>query len=337
MAYRIDAGQPIADEIQRIFFEEIDSAIKQLTTHSNKDRDESIHEARKSIKKLRGLLRLIRPLIGKETYRRENQALRNIGRKLSQLRDARAIIEIFEAVTKEVEARNTLHSDLIQSIRSRLDEHKAQTEQKINIEETLVSAVTALQSVRGHVEGYRLSDEGFESLEQGLEGIYRRGRKAMKRAMKTRAADHLHNWRKRVKDHWYHMRLLSALNTAFVETREADLRKLETWLGDDHNLVVLRETMNDGGAHFGHPKQIRHFLELLKQHGQELREKALTIGEHLYKLKPKQLISEFGRAREIQSTEPKTATARTSKLNVKQPRKKAVSELAPRSRAKVGA
>src|SRR3954463_6564818 len=137
MAYRFDAGQPIPDEVRRVFFEEIDSAIKQLTIRKDKDRDESIHEARKSVKKLRGLLRLVTPLIGKGTYRKENQQLGGIGRKLSELRDARAMIEIFEAVVKEAETQEKLDTDLVQSIRGRLEQHKSETEQNIDVEETL--------------------------------------------------------------------------------------------------------------------------------------------------------------------------------------------------------
>jgi CHAD domain-containing protein len=348
MAYRFDAGQPISQEIRRVFFEEIDSAVKQLTKRGDQERDESIHEARKSIKKLRGLLRLIKPLIGKGTYRRENQALGDIGRKLSQLRDARAIIEIFEAVVKEAEARKALDGDLVQSIRGRLEEHKSETEQRINVEETLSSAVAALQAVSGHVDDYQLTERGFESLERGLKDVYRRGRRAMKQAVKTPAADHFHDWRKRVKDHWYHVRLLGALNTAFIETREDDLKKLETWLGDDHNLAVLRDTIDNDRARFGHPKQVRQFLVLMKQHGQELREKALELGEHLYGLKPKRLVSEFPKAREIWPPESGDVHASVSMIAAptaslqmaesgRQPRKKVASAPSQRSRAKARA
>ena len=355
MAYRFDTGQSIPQEVRRVFFEEVDSAVKQLTIRGNKNRDESIHEARKSIKKLRGLLRLIAPLIGKQTYRKENQVLGDIGRKLSQLRDARAIIEIFETVVKEAEAQTTLDNDLLQSIRGCLEEHKSETEQKLNVEGTLGEAVAALQAVRGHVDHYQLTDSGFEGLERGLKNVYRRGRQAMKQAVKTPAADHFHDWRKRVKDHWYHMRLLGALNTAFVDMREDDLKKLETWLGDDHNVAVLRDTINSDDARFGHPKQVRPFLALMKQHGEELREKALDLGGHLYGLKPKRLVREFEIAREVWPAEsdavakgasqqfhqekPQSTPVRTANGNSggKPPRKKAASVSAPRSRAKAQA
>jgi len=366
MAYRFDAGQPIPDEVRRVFFEEIDSAIKQLTIRKDKDRDESIHEARKSVKKLRGLLRLVTPLIGKGTYRKENQQLGGIGRKLSELRDARAMIEIFEAVVKEAETQEKLDTDLVQSIRGRLEQHKSETEQNIDVEETLNAAVVALQTVRGHVNDYQLTERGFESLERGLKNVYRRGRRAMKQTAKTSTADDFHNWRKRVKDHWYHVRLLGDLDIPFVHTREDELKRLETWLGDDHNLVVLRETIDRDHANFGHPKQVRKFLAITKQHGQELREKALELGGYLYGVKPKQLLRDLSEAREIWPAESVDASADVSKLavspngadqrshgselksmpsqnvngdpgRVRQPRKKAGSVPSQRSRAKARA
>jgi CHAD domain-containing protein len=367
MAYRFDAGQPIPDEVRRVFFEEIDSAIKQLTKRKDKDCDESIHEARKSVKKLRGLLRLVTPLIGKGTYRKENQQLGGIGRKLSELRDARAMIEIFEAVVKEAETQETLDTDLVQSIRGRLEQHKSETEQNIDVEETLNAAVVALQAVRGHVNDYQLTERGFECLERGLKNVYRRGRRAMKQAAKTSTADDLHNWRKRVKDHWYHVRLLGDLDIPFVHTREDELKRLETWLGDDHNLVVLRETIDDRRAEFGHPKQVRQFLAITKRHGGEMREKALALGEHLYGLKPKQLLRELVKAQEIwpaesgdahmanshlaasqdganqQSNESEQQFVPSQNVNgddlgrIKQPRKKAGSVPSQRSRAKARA
>jgi CHAD domain-containing protein len=352
MAYRLSAGQPVSDEVRRILFEEIDFARNQLTKHKDKDRDESIHEARKSIKKLRGLLRLIKPLIGGETYQRENQHLRDVGRNLSELRDTRAIIEIFEAVVKEAEPQELLADEVVQSIRSRLEAHKSETEQNLNIDQTLGSAVSALDTLREQVNDYQLNGQGFESLERGLKNTYCRGRKAMSMAEKTPTPEEFHNWRKRVKDHWYHVRLLSDLNTAFINTREDDLKKLETWLGDDHNLVVLRETIDKDRAGFGHPKQIRHFLAITKKHGQELRAKAKALGERLYKPKPKQFLKELVGAREIWPTLDASANgdqqladsskSRTAKLETtaihsndeRQPRKKVVSVPSQRSRAK---
>ena len=47
-----------------------------------------------------------------------------------------------------------------------------------------------------------------------------------------------HNWRKRVKDHWYHVRLLEGLSSG-AASRARALRHLEKCMGEDQNIVVL--------------------------------------------------------------------------------------------------
>jgi CHAD domain-containing protein len=65
---------------------------------------------------------------------------------------------------------------------------------------------------------------------------------AMKRARATRQSATLHRWRKELKTLWYQLRLARPLLTG-VAPLIADLKRLETALGDDHNLVVLGATL----------------------------------------------------------------------------------------------
>ena len=55
----------------------------------NPDRDTGVHEARKALKRLRALLRLARPALLQQPYRDLDRRLRDAGRRLSPLRDAR--------------------------------------------------------------------------------------------------------------------------------------------------------------------------------------------------------------------------------------------------------
>ena len=53
--------------------------------------EDAVHETRKSIKKVRALMRLVRTEPG-ESYTAENAALRGTGRRISEIRDAAALI-----------------------------------------------------------------------------------------------------------------------------------------------------------------------------------------------------------------------------------------------------
>src|ERR1700761_3974460 len=118
LPYRFKAGETVPDNIRRIVAEEVDWAVGRLRAATPKTRDEAIHEARKSIKKLRGLLKLIRPELGNH-YRAENKALRAIGRKLSELRDASAIIETFDGTVEKYPDHPQKH--VLASIRKGLE------------------------------------------------------------------------------------------------------------------------------------------------------------------------------------------------------------------------
>ena len=70
-AYRLRRKEDPAAGVRRIAYGRIDDALEHA-----RDRDSdpvgSVHEVRKDLKKLRSLLRLLRPNIPKKLYRREN-------------------------------------------------------------------------------------------------------------------------------------------------------------------------------------------------------------------------------------------------------------------------
>ena len=53
----------------------------------------------------------------------------------------------------------------------------------------------------------------------------------------------LHDWRKRVKDLWYHERLLAPTCGPTVRGHAKELDRLSDLLGDDHDLALLRHEL----------------------------------------------------------------------------------------------
>src|SRR5579863_5096978 len=95
MAYRLERDESVISGIRRVIREEIESAEEHLAGKKKTTRDEAIHDARKSIKKVRATLRLVRDQLG-DAWKRENSHLRDIAARLSQFRDAFVIIETFD-------------------------------------------------------------------------------------------------------------------------------------------------------------------------------------------------------------------------------------------------
>src|SRR5438034_9521552 len=87
MGYCLKLREPLADGLKRIFCEEIDAAVG-LCRQPAKQRGATVHEVRKHLKKLRAALRLTKNEVGKNRSASEDRCLREIGRLISDLRDA---------------------------------------------------------------------------------------------------------------------------------------------------------------------------------------------------------------------------------------------------------
>ena len=284
MAYRLEPGEAVANGIKRVVAEEIVSVAAQLTGQGAANRDEAIHEARKSIKKIRGLLRLIETDLG-DAFDSENVRMRNIGRRLSRFRDAAAMVEIFDA-TKE-KYRDDLGRHTLASVRRGLLARKKQGENKDAIEKVLARIAATILATGKRVPTWP-AGTGFRSVAAGLEKTFRKGRRAMARARQNPSAENFHEWRKRAKDLWYQVRLLEHTPDEVMQSYEKSLKHLEGLLGDEHNLEVLREKVRAEPAFYGKEAEVAFFLDLLDRRRKELRDAALWVGEHTYKENPRQ-------------------------------------------------
>jgi CHAD domain-containing protein len=285
MAYRLKRGESVIRGLKRVAREEMEQAGGQLSGHKKPGRDEAIHDARKSIKKVRALLRLA-SAEQEGIYGRENARLRDIARRLSKFRDAFAIIETFDELKKKFppETRNKLGS-----VRLALTKRRSQSAREEDVGIVILEAATALRRAAKRVKTWPLRADGFAAIGPGLEETFRAGRKALARVRKDARADNLHELRKRVKDHWYHLRLLEDLWTDVIKATENSLKDLETLLGNDHNLVVLGETIMADPAFYGEKKAIDLTIHLIEKYQKELREQSLVLAARIYEEKPRAL------------------------------------------------
>jgi CHAD domain-containing protein len=283
MAYRLKRGESVITGLKRVAREEMEEAGAQLSGNNRPSRDEAIHDARKSIKKVRALLRLASPE-QEGIYGRENARLRDIAHRLSKFRDAFAIIETFDELKKKFksETRNRLRS-----VRLGLTKRRSQSVEEEDVGIVIVEAASALRKAAKRVKSWPLRVEGFDAIGAGLEETFRAGRKALARVCKDARAENLHELRKRVKDHWYHLRLLEDLWTDMIKASEKSLKDLETLLGNDHNLVVLRETIVADPAFYGQKKDVDLTVHLIGKYEKELRELSLVLAARIYEEKPR--------------------------------------------------
>ncbi|HVX65447.1 MAG TPA: CHAD domain-containing protein [Bryobacteraceae bacterium] len=288
MAYRFEPGEPVPGAVRRILREELESAARELSrARSAAARDLAIHEARKSIKKSRALLRLLLPEL-KGVYAAENPRLRELGLRLSEARDAVVMLETLshleEKYNEELDARALVPVRRALARRKREHEHQARSAALLH------RTAAALRAAARRMKAWPLDGNGFVALATGFKRTFRRGRQALADARKHPVPENDHTLRKRVKDHWYHVRLLEDFAGNRLEAYERSLKDLETWLGECHNLVVLRETLRAEPSAFGPPEAVSALAGLIDHHERALRAKALALGGRIYGRKPGPLV-----------------------------------------------
>lgn len=281
MTYRITAGETVEEAFRRIACEQIDRAAADIDD-DGMGLHETVHEVRKRCKKIRGLLRLVRP--GFEGYSDENRWFRNRARDVSDVRDATSLLECLDALVERYgdELGQRPFAEVRSWLEHRRDEVTAHTDAAARLQEIR----DQLPAARQRASGWQLSKPGIEAVRAGLEKTYRRARKGMHRAVEEPTAENFHEWRKRTKYYRYHTRLVSPAWPGVMRALNDEAHRLSDLLGDDHDLAVLRETLV-GSDGVSQPLEQSALLALLDRRSTELRAWSLTLGRRLFRLAPK--------------------------------------------------
>lgn len=275
MAFRFKLTEPFEEGCKRVAREQFERAQAQL---KGADAVVAVHETRKSLKRLRALLRLIRPALGDEAFRAENAELREIGRLLSSARDRHVLLE---TVTKLEAASGTAHLGLVEDVRDALNGANGGNGPLVDAH-AVKEAQARLAAADKRFSRLRLGGKGFDVVGRGLEASYRKARHAFDDAYAERTDEAFHEWRKGTQQHWRHMVLLSRAWTDCMEARVAEARRLSQILGDDHDLALLVAFVNSEAAAGLGKQQAEKLEELARQRQKELRELARPIGKRLY-------------------------------------------------------
>ena len=116
----------------------------------------------------------------------------------------------------------------------------------------------------------------------GLESIFKKGGKAGKCAASERSDVNFHEWRKRVKDLWYSIRLLTPAWPRVMAAFAAELNRLSDLLGDDHDLAMLREHLGNPAISAANSDDFSILRDMVDKRRRELQCAAIELGELVY-------------------------------------------------------
>jgi CHAD domain-containing protein len=287
MPYRLESDEGISAGITRCAAEQLDRAMVELREHAKTDPEAALHAARKAIKKERSLLRLARGSVDPNRRRSENRTLRDAARGLSQSRDAEAMIQTLQDLADRYAGQ--LPAREFQVAREQLECRRDRRRADLTAAAQRVQAINVLGGVRARLETWNLSDDDWDAIEDGLRRSYRDGRKAFRRARRSRSNADWHRWRKRAKDLWYQQRLLSPIAGPAVAGQAKDAHHLADLLGDDHDLAVLARALRTPNVDVA--IDLDAILGLLDHRRRQLQTQALQIGARVYLEKPKAFVA----------------------------------------------
>jgi CHAD domain-containing protein len=126
------------------------------------------------------------------------------------------------------------------------------------------------------------SEDRWRTIGEGLEDGYRRARQAMTAAYRSDTGADFHAWRRAVKTHRHQVHALEPVAPRRMAARLDKLDRLGDLLGDEHDLVVLEQTIRDEQSCFPDERNCDHLLRLVSAQRFRLRERARPLGEQLF-------------------------------------------------------
>lgn len=285
MAFRLK-HRSISRELRRLVTRELAAAIEALSGFGLGDTD--ILEARKHIKKVRSIVKLLKASLGRAAAP-ANAQLRSVGQGLGRVRDAEAMIDTLDGLRGH-------YSDAIgKSARHKVARglRGEQLEARQSADDVARHAIGVLRRVRKSLPDRVKQAGGLPAVQQGLASVYKRCRSAVANLTEESDAVAFHDWRRRVKEHWYHVRLFEGHRSA-LRSRTRSLRALETELGEDHNLAILNEALIASPRRFGDARTTNLVIGCIQKRQRALRKKALARGRRLFVAKPKKMQAAVG-------------------------------------------
>lgn len=274
------------DAVRQLAHRRLDPALEHLELSSEADFDEVVHDLRKRCKRVRALLRLVREDLGEDVYKRENRALRDAARVLSPVRDAVVLIDVHDQL---VDAGAVP----VAGFRAELVERHHELRREILDRDALPEVRESMAAVVARIDTWPLETVEWETLSEGLERVYRRGRKAMAAAYEDPSTERFHDWRKRVRYLRHQLEFLRELWPEVMRGSQKSAHTLTDVLGDVQDLSVLEHALEGARAGSGH--RTDSLSELIASQRELLKARAEPIGLRLYAESPSRFIARLGR------------------------------------------
>ncbi len=229
MPFQVTNDHNMVENLFHLLTSQCQRAIKHLSQYPASP-DDSIHEARLSLKRARTLTLFLREALGEHRFNDTSDMLRRYGQRMSIQRDnfvkASLVREFLEFEEFELPHPSAVDSSDPYSVQQTL--------------EGLSKLIKRLPSAQ-------VEPGGFAKVREAFLDVVRQEKYAHQRAVRTGRDRHYHTWRKRAK-HLYHLlRIMQPVKPEKLTRRKKDFCRLTQLLGRIQDISITAENVNHLG------------------------------------------------------------------------------------------
>lgn len=281
MSRTLRADKPLDAEVRRVascYLKRARSVLEEQPSGPH----EAIHTARKQLKRIRSLYRLVASA-DKSFQKRENERIGALGRSLSSSRDATSLVETAHRLVKaaataeERMALEGIHGKLARRRDAMIDADLAG--------DLTASAIATCRDALAALDGFRLGGghrRAAEILGHGWQSTGSKAAAALRQAIDAGEPDSFHTLRKRTQDRWIHCRFLADAWPAALNGTRKQAKVLVNLLGENQDIALLAAFADAHPGEIGTPKDLTHLLAVLIAEGNRLRAEALPLAATLF-------------------------------------------------------
>lgn len=300
--FRLGNSEPLAEGLKRLTTNELANAAARFY-----DGEEAfpaaVHEARKSTKRVRAVLRLVRADLDKKVFVFEDRAMRSAARSIAEVRDSFAAVESIDTLDRIY--GHLLAPGVLEETRENLDLRRRHIEGRAMEDPKLVvSVVETFERAHGRYSNWSVDPSArhvyksgvrneFGAIRPGLKRTYSHGRARMVGAYAGQTAETFHRWRKSVKYLRHQMEILTPLWPEVVVGFAVTLERVGELLGQDHDLAALGRDLHAEQALCPDPALRSLILALTNQRRSDLQLAARILGRRVFAEKPTAVTRRF--------------------------------------------
>ena len=281
MSFELRRDEAIGEGLRRICRKQIEFALAIVAGEDEPD-DTPVHETRKHLKKARAALRMARKEIGRGLFKRQDHLLRDVGRLISDIRDAEVRLQTvrqLQGITQRQRHRSY---------------HKVEEMLMLELENFLAAyaewqaqAIPMLTQARDEIDNWSVAQLGPPQLRAAVQETYKCGRDALAEAKASLTPEDFHALRGEAKQLWYQLRILRPVNSVVLKNLSDELRALGDLLGRAHDLSFLGDRLRKERGRSAFNREGQELMAVIEASRSDLQRSAGELAERFFAERPR--------------------------------------------------